>query len=190
MTDCPTAYTVHDGNSRLPEWRRKLIAAWLTANDIAPADVSADHSISILTVPFRPPETADDGGPWLVQVIVLNQYFTGADGAKEQNLLTHKVVTFQRTVPLKTPFPADPAKNGEDHGETDRQAAQEPPEVEVRPAWQAPLSDRHQGSSSECAGPRSTDRSDEHPEDHPREGHEALAQPEEDRQQPGEEVKP
>lgn len=136
MTDAP-AYTVHDGNSRLPEWRRKLIAAWLTANDIAPADVSADHPITILTVPFRPPETADDGGPWLVQVIVLHQYFTHADGTKEQNLLTRRAVTFQRTVPLKTPFPTDPTTD--DEGTSDGQE----PEVEAVEEDQRPP--KHQG---------------------------------------------
>lgn len=119
----PIAYTVHDGHGVPPAWRRKLIAAWLTANDINPDDVAAFHPVSVLTVPFRPAETADDGEPWLVQVIVLHQYYTRPDGAKEPNLITRRPVTFQRTVPLKVPFPADSAH--------EEQAAR--PEEEVTP---------------------------------------------------------
>jgi hypothetical protein len=103
----PIAYTVHDGHGVPPAWRRKLIAAWLTANDVNPDDVSASYPVTVLTVPFRPSEAADDGEPWMLQVIVLHQYYTRADGAKEQNLITRKPVVFQRTVPLKVPFPPD-----------------------------------------------------------------------------------
>jgi hypothetical protein len=185
----PIAYTVHDGHSRLPNWRRQLIAAWLTANDIEPGDVSADHAISVLTVPFRPEETAG-GGPWQVQVIVLHQYYTRPDGTKEQNLITRKAVTFQRTVPLKTPFPADPttADEGTRHGEAEGQAAQEAPEEVVRPARSAPVPDRHEGEGPERSGAGRAERVEGNPEDHPFEGHEAVAQPEEVRWQPQEEV--
>jgi hypothetical protein len=131
VTDAPIAYTVHDGRSRLPHWRRELIAAWLTANDIQPDDVSGNHPISILTVPFRPAPTAD-GGPWLIQVIVLHQYFIGTSGAKEQNLITREAVTFQRTVPLKTSFPADPTPDDEGHPDG------EEPEVEAVEEGQRP----------------------------------------------------
>lgn len=168
MTDAPTAYTVHDGRSRLPNWRRQLIAAWLTANDIRPEDVSADHAISVLTVPFRPEDLTDDGGPWLIQVIVLHQYYTRADGAKEQDLITRKAVTFQRTVPLKTPFPAEPATadEGARHGEEPQVEAveedQRPPQHEggpqgdeqqaVRSAEAEALQDRRSSSCPERTG--------------------------------------
>jgi len=187
VTDAP-AYTVHDGSSRLPEWRRKLIAAWLTANDIAPGDVSADHPISILTVPFRPPESADDGGPWLVQVIVLHQYFTRSDGAKEQNLLTRRAVTFQRTVPLKTPFPADPTPDGEGHGEADSQAAEEAPEVLVRDQVQAVLPHPRQGPRESGALQGPTARNESAAKSRSISRHEAVPEPEEDRPKPEEEV--
>lgn len=118
MTDAPIALTVHDGHGMPPAWRRKLIAAWLTANDVNPDNVSADHPISVLTVPFRPAETAD-GGPWMLQVIVLHQYYVNANGAKEQDLIARKPVLFQRTVPLKVLFPPEPTTvdEGPRHGE-------------------------------------------------------------------------
>jgi hypothetical protein len=187
VTDAP-AFTVHDGNSRLPNWRRQLIAAWLTANDVVPSDVSADHPITILTVPFRPPETADDGGPWLVQVIVLHQYFTRADGTKEQNLLTRRAVTFQRTVPLKTTFPADPTTDGEDHGQADRQEPEEAPEEVVRPARKAGLSDPRQGPRPSSTVSGQAARDEGAAEEGPRRGDKAVPGHEEDRRKPEEEV--
>jgi hypothetical protein len=107
VTDAPIAYTVHDGRGTPPKWRLKLIAAWLTANDVDPGNVSADHPITVLTVPFRPEEAAD-GGPWQIQVIALHQHFVRPDGKKEQNLLTRRPVDFQRTIPLKVAFPPEP----------------------------------------------------------------------------------
>jgi hypothetical protein len=122
VTDAaPIAFTVHDGHGVPPAWRQQLIATWLTANDINPDDVSADHPISILTVPLRPAEAAGDGEPWLIQVIVLHQYYTRPDGAKEQNLISHQPVVFQRTVPLKVAFPA--------HSATEEKAARTEEEV-------------------------------------------------------------
>ena len=178
----PIAYTVHDGHGTPPAWRRQLIAAWLTANDIDPGLVSASHPVSVLTVPFRTEQTAGDGEPWMIQVIVLHQYYARADGVKEQNLITRKPVTFQRTVPLKVPFPADPtADEGARHGEAEGQAAQEAPEVQVRPARSAPLSHRHQGTGQERTREGLAERIEGNSEDHPRQGHQAVAQPEEDR---------
>jgi hypothetical protein len=117
------------------------IAAWLTANDINPDDACADHAITILTVPFRPAETADEGGPWLVQVIALHQYYVNRHGAKEQNLITRQPVTFQRTVPLKVSFPADPtpAEEGTRHGE----------EPQVQPVEEGQRPPQHQGRPEE-----------------------------------------
>jgi hypothetical protein len=129
----PIAMTVHPGGGIPPRWRHDLIQDWLTANDIDPAAVYADAPILILTVPYQPDR---DGGPWFIQVIVFTQLYVNASGAKEYDFLTGGPVRFQRTVPLKTPFP----------------------EIEVDP------------------------------EDDPREGHEAVPEPEEDRQKPEDEV--
>lgn len=108
----PVAQTVHPGNGVPPEWRRSLIAEWLTANGINPEDVSADDPITILAVPHAP--AAPDG--WLLQVIVFTQYHRSAEGAHEQNLITRRLVSFQRTVPLKVPFPPEPSTGDEDRG--------------------------------------------------------------------------
>ncbi|MFE6412551.1 hypothetical protein ACFVOR_37090 [Streptomyces sp. NPDC057837] len=131
MTNAPIALTVHDGHGMPPNWRRELIAAWLTANDVDPNNVSPHHPISVLTVPFRPAETSD-GGPWMLQVIVLHQYYVNANGAKEQDLITRKPVLFQRTVPLKVPFPPEPTTVGEGprHGE-EQEARPRPAEEAV-----------------------------------------------------------
>lgn len=108
----PIAYTVHDGTGVPAGWRRKLIAEWLTANGIDPDQVAASYPIAVLTLPYRPPETADDG-PWLIQVIVFHQYFAHPDGSREANLLNRQPVTFQRTVPLQTAFPPEPPSEGD-----------------------------------------------------------------------------
>lgn len=191
MAAAPVACTVHDGHGMPPAWRRKLIAAWLTANDVTPENVSADHPISVLTVPFRPEETAD-GGPWMLQVIVLNQYYVNANGSKEQNLITRKPVTYQRTVPLKVPFPADTPSGdeGATRGQADQQAAQEASQEQVRPARSAPLPDRHKGEGSQRTRQGSAERIEVDAEDHPRPRHEAVPEPEEDRRRPEEEVAP
>ncbi|MFF1574840.1 hypothetical protein ACFVWR_19035, partial [Leifsonia sp. NPDC058292] len=132
MTD-PVAQTVHPGGGVPPGWRRDLIQDWLTANEIDPAAVYADAPILILTFPYQPNR---DGGPWFIQVIAFTQLYVNADGAKEYDFLTGGPVRFQRTVPLKTPFPADPTPGDEGtrDGQADRQAAQEAPQEVVRPA--------------------------------------------------------
>jgi hypothetical protein len=137
----PIAFTVWDGHGRLPAWRRKLIAAWLTANDISPDDACADHAITILTVPFRPAEAADEGEPWQIQVIALHQYYVNRHGTKEQNLITRKPVTFQRTVPLKVAFPPEPTtvEEGPHHGE----------EPQVEPVEEGQRPPQHQGGTQE-----------------------------------------
>ncbi|WP_051947310.1 hypothetical protein [Streptomyces scabiei] len=137
MTDAPLAYAVHDGHGTIPRWKRQLIAAWLTANDISPDDVSATHPLTVITVPFRPAGTVDDAGPLLIQVIVLHQYYVRPDGAKEEDLITRRPVAFQRTVPLKVAWPPDPAPEPavDSEGRTDSQPAEESstptPEEEV-----------------------------------------------------------
>jgi hypothetical protein len=189
VTDAPIAFTVYDGHGRLPTWRRKLIAAWLTANDINPDDASADHAITILTVPFRPPEAADEREPWMVQVIALHQYYVNRHGAKEQNLITRKPVTFQRTVPLKVPFPADPtADEGPRHGEAQGQAAQKAPQEVIRPARQAGLSHPRQGPCESRPVQGQAARNEGTAEEGPRRSDEAVSRPEEVRRRPEEEV--
>jgi hypothetical protein len=189
VTDAAIAFTVWDGHGRLPAWRRKLIAAWLTANDINPDDACADHAITILTVPFRPAETANEGGPWMVQVITLHQYYVNRHGAKEQNLITRKPVTFQRTVPLKVPFPVDAiADEGTRHGEAQGQAAQEALQEVVRPTQREGLSDPRQGPRQGGAVQGQPARDEGAAEEGPRRGGQAVPQPEEDRRRPEEEV--
>jgi hypothetical protein len=189
VSDAPIAFTVYDGHGRLPAWRRKLIAAWLTANDINPDDACADHAITILTVPFRPAEAADEEEPWQIQVIALHQYYVNRHGTKEQNLVTRKPVTFQRTVPLKVSFPADPtADEGTRHGEAQGQAAQEAPQEVVRPARQEGLSDPRQGPRQSGAVQGEAARHEGTAEEGPRRGDEAVSRPEEVRRRPEEEV--
>lgn len=106
MTDAPIAQRIHEGHGLPPAWRRKLIAEWLAAHDINPEHVSANEPITVLTVPDRPP--VDGEGPWPIQVIAFHQMYVRPDGAREVNFLTCKPVTFQRTVPLRVPFPASP----------------------------------------------------------------------------------
>ena len=115
MTDAPIAQAIHPGSGPPAGWRVQLIAQWLAAHGVNADQVAADDPITVLTVPipFRP-ANADGEGPWLVQVIAFSEYFTNADGKRELNLITRKPVVFQRTVPLHTPFPTDPATDGED----------------------------------------------------------------------------
>lgn len=188
----PIAFTVHDGHGNPPAWRRKLIAAWLTANDVNPDLVSAAHPVSVLTVPFQPADATEGEGPWLIQVIVLHQYYVRGSGAKEQNLITRTPVTFQRTVPLKVPFPADStiAEEGPRHGEADRQAAQEATQEQVRPAREEGVSHPRQGARQ--GGPLEGEaaRDEGAAEEGPRRGHQAVPQPEEDEPRPAKEVGP
>lgn len=186
----PLAYTVHDGRGTPPKWRRDMVADWLRDNGINPDHVTSEAPITVLTVPLRPAESADDGEPWLVQVIVLSQYHVNEQGAIEQNLITRRPVTFQRTVPLRTPFPADPATadEGARRGEADSQAAQEAPQEQVRPAGSTPVSHRHEGAGQERSRPGRAERIEGDPKNHPRQGHQAIPEPEEDRRWPGGEV--
>ena len=181
----PIAFTVHDGHGNPPAWRRKLIAAWLTSNDVNPDLVSAAHPVSVLTVPFRPADATEGEGPWLIQVIVLHQYYVRGSGAKEQNLITRAPVTFQRTVPLKVPFPADStiAEEGPRHGEADRQAAQETPEVRLRPSRETQVPHTGQGACEERVVPGRTERIEGDSKEDPRQGHPQVPQLEEDRRQ-------
>lgn len=176
------AQTVHPGHGVPSESTRRRINAWLEANGIDPRLVMANRPIYVLAVPFG---TIQGGLPWLVDVVVFHQYYEHPDGHREQNLITHEAVTFQRTVPLKTPFPADPTTDdeGASNGEADQQAAEEAAEVEVRAAGSAPLPNRFEGKSPERAGAGGSERTEEHSEDDSREGHQAVAQPEEVRQQ-------
>jgi hypothetical protein len=182
VTDAPIAQTIHPGNGVPAGWRRELIAEWMTANGVDADNVSADHPITVLTVPYRN-STADGEGPWLIQVIAFTQYYRRPDGTREHDLISQRPVSFQRTVPLTVPFPTDPKTDGEDRGQADRQAAQEAPEVQVRPAGEAPVSDRYEIKGQERTGEGRAKRIEGHPEDHPRQGHQALSEPEEDRRE-------
>lgn len=82
MTDAPIAQTIHPGSGPPAGWRVQLIGLWLAAHGVNADEVSADDPITVLTVPFRPPETAGEE-PWLIQVICFSQYFTNADGKRE-----------------------------------------------------------------------------------------------------------
>jgi hypothetical protein len=189
MTDAPVACTVHDGHGTPPAWRQKLIAAWLTANDIDPNLVSAAHPVTVLMVPFRPADEPD-GPPWMIQVIVLHQYYVRADGAKETDLILRRPVTFQRTVPLKVPFPAEtaPGDEGATRGETQGQAAQEAPQKVIRPAREARISDPRQGARQSGPLEGQAARNEGAAEEGPRRRDEAVPEPEEDRRRPQEEV--
>jgi hypothetical protein len=142
------AYTVHDGHGTPPTWRQKLIAAWLTANDVDPNVVSAAHPVTVLMVPFRPADEPD-GPPWMIQVIVLHQYYVRADGAKETDLILRRPVVFQRTVPLKVPFPADtpPGDEGAARGE---EPQVQPVEEDQRPPQHQ---ERTQGDEQQAIRP-------------------------------------
>ncbi|WP_219014235.1 hypothetical protein [Streptomyces sp. NEAU-sy36] len=90
--------------------QRLRICTWLTANGINPNNVTQHAPIHILPIPVRPPETGDG---WLAQVIVFTECYVNADGHREQNLISREPVTFQRTVPLRVPFPANlPGNDG------------------------------------------------------------------------------
>lgn len=181
MTD-PIAMTVHPGGGVPAGWRRDLIQDWLTANGIDPAGVYADAPILILTFPYQPDR---EGGPWFIQVIVFTQLYVNASGAKEYDFLTGGPVRFQRTVPLKTPFPADPTPGdeGSRDGQADRQAAQEAPEVLVRDQVEACVSDPRQGARSGGAVSGEAARIEGAAEGSSLGGHEAVPEPEEDRRQ-------
>ncbi|MFI8792561.1 hypothetical protein [Streptomyces sp. NPDC055105] len=180
MSADPIAVTVHNGRGVPPAWHRDLIAAWLTANGIDPADVHAEAPIRVITVPYTP---SSDDGSWYLKVIVFTQLYVNADGAKEVNFLTHEPVAFQRTVPVRTPFPADPTADGEAHGQADRQAAQEAAQVIVRDQEQAGVSPGFEGQGSQRPRSSESARNEGAEEGGSSRGHQALSEPEEDRRQ-------
>ena len=122
MSNAPIALAVHDGNGPLPDHLREIVPAWLRANRINPDQVSGQHPIHVLTLPYQPP-TDQDG--WLLQVVVFHQYYVGPDGEQEKNLLTGGLACFQRTVPLTVAFPQlapeDPEGAGPDDEATTAQ---------------------------------------------------------------------
>ncbi|NUS82792.1 MAG: hypothetical protein HOY75_08560 [Streptomyces sp.] len=108
----PLAVTVHDGYGPLPEHIEQLVIHWLRANRINPAQISIQHPILILPVPVP---ASDGGASYLIQVIAFHQFYVGPDGDNENNLLTHRPVVFQRTVPLIVALPdlPKPAAGGQ-----------------------------------------------------------------------------
>lgn len=109
MTNAPIALRIHDGHGPVPEEVQALVAQWLRANRINPDQVSVQHPITVLTVPYAS-DTDEGGTSWLVQIIVFHQFYVGPDGAREDNLLTRRPVAFERTVPLTVAFP-NPAES-------------------------------------------------------------------------------
>ncbi|MFD5848280.1 hypothetical protein [Streptomyces chartreusis] len=176
MTDAPIAQTIHDGNGIPPEWRRQMIVEWLKANGIDHARVAVNEPVLVLSLPHLPTE---EDGPWLIQVILFTEHYVNPAGAKEQNLLTRRIVSFQRTVPLQHAFPTDPTTDGEDHGEADRQAAEEAPQDGVRDQEQAGVPHPRQGArqGGPVQGPAA--RNEGAAEGCSSSRHEALPQPEE-----------
>lgn len=192
MTGRPVAQTLHTGSGIPAEERRQSLVGWLTANGINPDLVAVNSPITVLTVPFRP---ESDTEPWLVQVIVFTQYHVNPDGTREQNLITREAVTFQRTVPLTVPFPADPAtadegtRDGEEPQVEAVEEDQRPPQHQggpeadeqqaVRPAETEEVQDRRSSSRKERTGEGGAERIEGDSEEDPRQGHEAVPQPEE-----------
>ena len=111
MSNAPIALTVHDGNGPLPDHLREVVPAWLRANRINPDQVSGQHPIHVLTLPYQQPD-GEEG--WMVQVIVFHQYYVGPDGQQEKNLLSGRLACFERTVPLTVAFPSLAPADGED----------------------------------------------------------------------------
>lgn len=183
------AHTVHPGNGVPPDSRRARINAWLEANGINPCHVVADRPIYVLAVANG---TIQGGVPWLVDVIVFHQYYEHPDGTRELNFITREAVSFQRTVPLQTPFPTDATTDDEGarDGEADQQAAEEAAEVQVRAAREEGVPRGHEGQGQERAGKGEPTRNEGAAEEGTRRGDEAVPEPEEVRPSPEEEVAP
>lgn len=176
----PLAYTVHPGG-RIPDGpAQQILAQWLPANGINPSLVAAHSPITVLPVPYA---SSDGEGPWMIQVIVFDQFHVDHTGAKEHNMITGQPVTFQRTVPLRVPFPTDPTTDGEDHGQAGRETAEQAAEVEVRDARQEGVPDRYEGQGPERPGQGEPVRNEGAAEEGPGRGDEAVSEPEEDRQE-------
>ncbi|MFF0009591.1 hypothetical protein ACFYQT_40055 [Streptomyces tibetensis] len=109
----PDAHAVHTGHGLPDGPRLKRIQGWLTANGIDPRRVVARRPVYVLPVPNG---TIQGGLPWLIDVIVFHEYYENPEGNREQNFITNDAVMFQRTVPLKVPFPADPTTADEGTG--------------------------------------------------------------------------
>ncbi|WP_154686151.1 hypothetical protein [Streptomyces himastatinicus] len=183
------AQTVHSGHGVPSETTLWRINAWLEANGIDPCLVLAERPIYVLAVANG---TIQGGLPWLIDVIVFHQYYEHPDGTRELNFITHEAVSFQRTVPLQVPFPADPTTDDEGaiDGEADQQAEEEAAEVQVRAARQAGVPRGHEGQSEERAGQGEPTRIEGAAEEGTRRGDEAVPEPEEVRRKPEEEVAP
>lgn len=104
-TPAPLAYTVHPGGAVPAGWKQKALAAWLPANGINPNLVAAGEAIRVMPIPVG----SSDGGPMMVQVIVFSQLHVDQAGEPEYNLISGTTIRFQRTVPLQSHFPQDPA---------------------------------------------------------------------------------
>lgn len=182
MTHSAIAQTIHDGSGRLPGWRRELIAEWLTAHGIRPKDVSADHPILILNMPYR--DQSDEPsteGQWAIQVVSFVQYIRNEEDDIAAHPGTGRPLTIQRTVPLQHAFPTDPTTDGEDHGEADREEAEQAAEEGFRDAQQAKISHNGQGSCSERVGQGVGSRNEGAEEGRSSSRDEAVPEPEEDK---------
>ena len=140
--------------------------------------MSVEHPVTVLPVPYE----GNGDGPWMIQVIVFEQIHTDHTGAPDYNLITGRKVTFQRTVPLRVPFPTA-ASDGEDHGEADREEAEAPTEDIVRDQGEAGVSDRHQGEGEECPGQGEAARNEGAAEGRSVRSDEAVSESEEDQQE-------
>lgn len=178
--NAPLAYTVHPGGRPPTDQVRELLTRWLPANGINPNLVCAADPIHVLPVPYP---SGDGEGPWMVQVIVFHQQFEGPTGAPELDMITGRQVKFQRTVPLRVPFPTESLTDGEDHGQADRQAAQETPQDVVRHQEQEGVPDRHEGESDQRPGQGQDPWNEGTAKGSPGRGDEAVPEPEEDRPQ-------
>ncbi|MER6092448.1 hypothetical protein [Streptomyces bluensis] len=176
----PDAQTVHPGHGIPHEDLRQRICTWLKANGINPEDVVATRPVYVLAVPNG---TIQGGLPWLIDVIVFHQFYRRSDGCIERDFINREAAMFQRTVPLTVPFPTDPTTDGEDHGQADSKAAQQAPQVQVRPAPEAGVSAGHQGEGEERPGQGVATRDEGTAEEGSGRGHEALSEPEEDQWQ-------
>jgi hypothetical protein len=177
----PIALTVHPGGGIPPEWRRQLIVDWLAENSIDPKRVSADHPVIVVDLAKASPETPGDA-LWSRQVIVFTEYHR-LDGITQADPTTGRPVTFQSTVPLKTPFPAEPTTDdeGRSDGEADSEEAEQAPEVLVRDQEQAGLPDRHEGEGRERPRQGQDARDESTAKGSSSRGNQAVPQPEEDR---------
>lgn len=183
----PDAQSIHIGHG-LPDWPRlKRIQKWLKANGIDPRLVAVNRPVYVLPVQNG---TIQGGVPWLIDVIVFHEYYEHPDGSRERNFITNEAVMFQRTVPLAVPFPPDSetADEGTSDGETDRKAAEEPPEVLVRDQVQAGVPHRHEGQGEERPREGEPVRNESTEEAGARRRNEAVSEPEEVRRRPEEEI--